>query len=198
MIIYNTEIPQHLRRFPANEIVIGGEARLLAFSLIHNLEWPEGYTPRDEDYLLIVPGEEKGILRNEGQAVTPDQVVDRLVVTSFENYFDQIDLFTNAVAVVNGSTLKITDEALKCFVEGEVRMNLTHPKLRSVSYWEYLALRACIQTGYDVVGEKYHHRAGACRLHDSIKNQLDPQSLKDNWYWPTYARKLAQVKTGKH
>ena len=198
MIIYNTEIPHNLRRFPEDEIVIGGEARLLAYCLIHQLDWPEEYTPRDEDYLKVVNGEEKGILRNEGEVLAPDQVVDRLVVTSFENYFEQIDLHTNAVAVVDNSTLKITQEALKCFIEGEVRMNLEHPRLWGVSWWEYFALRACIQTGWDVEEKKYHTRAGACRLHCSIKNQLDPASLRDNWYWSTYARKLAQVKTGKH
>lgn len=198
-MIYNTEIHNNLRRFPENEVVIGGEARLLAYCLIHKLEWPRGYTPRDEDYLVEDPSsQKKGILRNEGGPTASGKVVDRLVVSSLEDYFGQIDLHTNAVAVVYNHTLKITHEALKCFLEKEVRMNLTHPKLKSVSYWEYLALRACVQTGWDVEGQRYHQRAGACRLHRSVKYQLDPASLRDNWYWPTYLRKLAQVKTGKH
>ena len=199
-MIYKIKLPCQLRVFPEGEIVVGGEARLAAYCLVNNKPWPEGYIPRDKDYLQVAPfsfasSKKKGILGNDGS-----DGVDRLIVSSVEDYFDQIDLHTNSCAVEKNSILICTDEALKCFVTNKVRINYANPGLMSwkVSAWEHLALRACIQTGWSIEDQRYYPRHGACILHRTIKMQLDEQHLRSCWYWPTYVSKMLQVKTGKH
>lgn len=201
-MIYTIKLPQNVSVFPQNQTVIGGEARLAAWCLINKQPWPNTYRPRDQDFLREYEGnpQKRGILFNEG---TEDGgfVVDRLVVSSLEDYFYQIDLHTNQVAVVNNEYLKFTEKALKCFARGVVTINWNNPKLKyrpTVSAWEYLALRACIQTGWDVSWQAYWPRAGACKLHPRIKKQLDQNSLAEHWYWEMYQKKLAQIKTGLH
>lgn len=195
---------EDLRIFPNSLTVVGGEARVAAYSLIHKLEWPHGYVPRDLDYVREASEEERtenkvGILYNETLS-KEGKHVDSMVVSSLEDYFAGIDQHTNGVAVVNNKFLKITDEALRCFTEKQTRLNLDHPRLAKggVSFWEYLALRACVQTGWDVRRNKQYHRHHSCNLHASIYQQLDYFSLKENWWWDTYCLKMRQVKSGNH
>jgi len=204
MKLLKMKLPTNLaNQFPSDLAVVGGEARLAAYCLIHKQEWPKSYEPRDLDYLRVAnegenPEGIEGIVKNEA-TTSGDLVVDRLVVSSLIDYFNQVDQHTNAVVVADG-TLILTDEALKCFVEKRVRMNLSHPKLleKGARVWEYLALRACIQVGLDVRTGIRYHRHGACSLHGSIVNNIDYRSLRTNWYWKTYCQKMQQVKSGKH
>jgi hypothetical protein len=195
-MIYKIKLPDRLRVFPEDEIVVGGQARLAVYCLVNKRSWPKDYTPRDKDYLQVAPFSfEKGIIGNNGS-----DSVDRLIVSSIEDYFDQIDLHTNSCAIENNSILICTDEALKCFVTNKVRMNRKNPGLMTwkVSAWEYIALRACVQTGWSIEDQMYYPRHGALMLHRSIKAQLYKRDLRQNWYWPTYVSKMLHIKTGKH
>jgi hypothetical protein len=202
-MIYTIKLPDHLRRFPQGKIVVGGEARVAVDCLLHSKEWPATYIPRDFDYIRVADTDEadgtSGILWNEKSEDAEGKHVDSMVVSSLEDYFNQIDQHTNACAVTNNK-LSITKEALFCFANKETRLNLEHPGLSKggVAFWEYLALRACIQTGWDVRYCLQYRRHAACKLHSSIAKQLDYSSLKQNWYWSTYCHKMEQIKTGKH
>ena len=203
-MVYTIKLPDHLRRFPQGKIVVGGEARVAAYCLVHGQEWPRGYVPRDLDYLKLATAAEAdgnvGILWNDKASAADGKHVDSMVVSSLEDYFNQIDQHTNACAVIENQCLAITKEALFCFANKETRLNLEHPGLSKggVAFWEYLALRACIQAGWDVRYCLQYRRHAACKLHSSIERQLDYSSLKQNWYWSTYCYKMEQIKTGKH
>jgi hypothetical protein len=200
-MIHTIKLTENLRVFPNGLNVVGGEARVAAYCLVHGQEWPSTYVARDLDYVRVATPEEAdgnvGILWNE-KSTEEGKHIDSMAISSLSDYFSQIDQHTNGVAILDNQYLKITDEALRCFLEKKTRLNLEHPRLRTVSFWEYLALRACIQTGWDVRYHKQYYRHKACKLHSSIAKQLDYSSLKQNWYWSTYCHKMEQIKTGKH
>mgnify|MGYP007078950207 CR=1 FL=1 len=202
VMIHTIKLPNHLRRFPEERVVVGGEARVAAYCLVHRQEWPASYTPRDLDYLRIATPEEAdgnvGILRNEVTTCGEGKHVDSMVVSSIEDWLLGLDTITNGVWVENNSVLKMTGEALLCYVKNEIRLNFQNPKLKGGGFWEYLALRACVQAGYDVRTLTTHHRHGACKLHASIWKPLNYERLVRHWYWPKYCSKMEQVKTGKH
>ena len=203
-MIYTIRLPQHLRVFPNDLNVVGGEARVAAYCYLHSQEWPATYIPRDLDYIRVADTDEadgtSGILWNEKAEDAEGKHIDSMVVSSLEDYFNQIDQHTNACAVLQNQHLAITKEAISCFLNKETRLNLEHPRLSrgGVAFWEYLALRACIQTGWDARYHKQYHRHAACRLHSSISRQLDYTSLRQSWYWITYCNKMDQVKSGNH
>jgi hypothetical protein len=198
-MIHAIKLPNHLSHlFPAEKIVVGGEARVAAYCLIHGQEWPEEYTPRDKDYILIAEEEidGTGILSNE-VTVEGEKHVDSMVVSSIKDWLRGLDTINNGVWIQEG-VLRITNEALQCYINNETKINLGNPRLKNKNFWQYLALRACIQSGYDVRTMRTFHRYGACKLHTSIWKPLDYSSLLHHWYWPVYCSKMEQVKTGKH
>ena len=204
MLLHKIKLPQHLRRFPSDLNVVGGEARVAAWCLIHQEDWPNTYVPRDFDYTRIASEEEAngdvGILWNETAKTREGKHIDCMVVSSLEDHFAEVDQHTNAVTVVNNHYLAITEEAISCYLSKRTKLNLEHPRLSKdgVSFWEYLALRACIQTGWDIRYCKQYYRHAACKLHASIYKQLDYSSLKYHWYFKAYCFKMEQVKSGKH
>jgi hypothetical protein len=182
-------IAQH---FPATGAVVGGKARVAAWCLLNGEEWPEGYAPRDEDYLDFDPSVPFGELRGECTVG-----VDRLVAQSFQSYCAQLDLTSNGV-MVSGGVLTLDEKAYQAFTSGVVEIRTgNHALQRGVSGLEYLCLRAAVQTGYDIGAGVYHPRAGALQLDEHTLRCL--RAIRPNhWYMGTYSEKLEQVKSGKH
>ena len=179
-------------RFPASLAVVGGMARVAAWCLLNGEEWPEGYEPRDQDYLAFDPSIPFGKL--EGSC-TPG--VDILLAQSFRSYCAQLDLTSNGVMVKAG-VLYMDKEAYQAFSSGVVEIRTGNRALeRGVSGLEYLCLRAAVQTGYDILSGVYHPRAGALRLDEHTLRSL--RAIRPNhWYMGSYLEKLEQVKSGKH
>jgi hypothetical protein len=180
------------RHFPLEEGVVGGAARVAAWCLLNAEEWPEGYEPRDRDYITFDPSVPFGELRGE---CLPG--LDRLVAQSFRSYCSQLDLTSNGV-MVSGGVLTLDKDAYRAFKVGVVEIRTGNAALRrGVSGLEYLCLRAAVQTGYDLSLGVYHPRAGALRL-DEHTIQCLQVVRPDHWYMGTYLEKLEQVKSGKH
>tara|TARA_Y100000592_G_scaffold64853_1_gene100935 strand:+ start:823 stop:1410 length:588 start_codon:yes stop_codon:yes gene_type:complete len=195
MKILKVKLPAHLTSFSHPKLfLVGGQARVILFCLIHKTPYPSNYKPRDEDWMAVVGGEKVGIVGNKGKVGC-----DILLVSSLEDYFDGIDLFTNQVAI-KGNTLYTTKKCLDCFVSGVVRINPFHPKITLGGFngWQYLAMRACIQTGYDVDSKTYYYREAALKLSSFIACQLNPTSLRTHWYYKTYRYKMEQIRLGNH
>jgi hypothetical protein len=179
-------------RFPSDLAVVGGMARVAAWCVLGGYPWPEGYQPRDHDYLAFDPSVPFGELRGE---CLPG--LDMLITQSFHSYCAQLDLTSNGVMVENG-TLHMDEEAYQAFSSGLVGIRSGNRALeRGVSGLEYLCLRAAVQTGYDIALGVYHPRAGALRL-DEYTIQCLRAIRPDHWYMGTYHQKLEQVKSGKH
>lgn len=179
-------------RFPSGVAVVGGMARVAAWCLLSGEEWPEGYEPRDQDYLAFDPSVPFGELRGECTAG-----VDRLVARNFHSYCAQLDLTSNGVMVKEG-VLHMDEEAYQAFSSGLVGIRSGNAALkRGVSGFEYLCLRAAVQTGYDLALGVYHPRAGALKL-DHYTIQCLRAIRPDHWYMGTYHQKIEQIKSGKH
>ena len=194
MKILKIKLPSHLSIYSQPKLfLIGGQARVILSCLINKTPYPKDYKPRDEDWMVAIGGEKIGIVGNVGKVGC-----DILLVSSLEDYFSLIDLITNQVAI-KGDVLYVTKRCLQCFLDGVVRINPYHPKLYSggVSGWEYLAMRACIQTGYDLEMGKYHYRAGALKLERYIKERVSGR-LSCHWYYKVYRYKMNQIREGNH
>jgi hypothetical protein len=177
--------------------ITGGQARLVLFCHLNDIPFPEGYCPRDVDYIKVQPshsGRHRGIIKN----MSEKKGEDYLLVSSLWDYFYRIDLITNQV-VFQGKTLYTTEECIDAFRSGIVPIN--NWKLEkdetSINY-DFLVLRACIQTGYSIEQQKYHHRYGSLKL----SKEMEKNSLlitQEHWYWKTYQRKMNQIKNnGNH
>lgn len=178
--------------FPSGVAVVGGAARVAAWCVLHMESWPEGYEPRDQDYLAFDPSVPFGEL-----AGSCEPGIDRLVAQSFQSYCAQLDLTSNGV-MVQGGVLHMDEEAYRAFTSGVVGIRSGNAALRrGVSGLEYLCLRAAVQTGYDLGLGVYHPRAGGLRLDRHTLECLEVIQ-PDHWYMGTYYKKLEQVKSGKH
>lgn len=193
--IWEFVLPEHIAvHFPkgVDYGVVGGQARVAAYCLFTGAQWPEGYRPRDQDYLILDPSIPYGQLRGEG---LPG--LDVLAAKSFHSYCHQLDLTSNGVMVREG-VLYMDNLAREAFLSGEVGLRYDNPAFkRGVSGFEYLCLRAAVQTGWDVRVGAYHPRAGALALDTEILAGLVGIE-ETHWYWETYVRKLEQVKSGNH
>lgn len=179
-------------RFPSGLAVVGGMARVAAWCVLGGHPWPEGYEPRDQDYLSFNPSVPFGEIEGECTAG-----VDRLVAQSFESYCAQLDLTSNGVMVQRG-VLHMDEKAYRAFSSGVVRIRTGNRAFeRGVSGLEYLCLRAAVQTGYDLGLGVYHPRAGALRLDRHTLESLQ-EIRPDHWYMGTYLKKIEQIKSGKH
>lgn len=194
MEIIKIKLPPHLSKLTyTNWYIVGGEARVFLSCLIQKTPYPQQYKPRDKDYLVEV-GRGSGIVDNVGCVG-----FDILLVSSLEDYFAEIDLYSNQVAVKDG-ILYTTMKCLECFVKGKVQINPNHSKItkNGRNGWQYLALRACIQSGYDIEGGDYLPRQSALKLSKAISTGLNPCFIQHHWYYPTYQWKLTQIKNGNH
>ena len=193
MEILKIKLPPSLSKYGHSKLfLVGGQARVILSCLINKTPYPSNYKPRDEDWMAVVGGEKVGIVGNKGKVGC-----DILLVSSLEDYFCLIDLYTNQVAI-KGDVLYVTMQCLWCHVDNVVRINPYHPKLHTgVSGWEYLAMRACIQTGYDLEVGKYHYRAGALGLERYIKERVSGH-LSCHWYYKVYRYKMNQIREGNH
>ena len=172
--------------------VTGGQARLVLWCHLNKYPFPKGYIPRDEDYIIVDSNDtsgKRGIIRNEGA-----DGVDCLVVSSIEDYFYKIDLVNNQV-VVEGDKIYVTKECLEAFINNTIVINPW--QLRKGKNYKFMLLRACIQAGYDCVHNKYLHRYGACSLTQSQMKEARAIGL-DHWYYPTYLKKMEQIKSNNH
>lgn len=191
-------LPENIAsQFPSGVAVVGGMARMAAHCMLSAKSWPEGYKPRDWDYLAFDPLIPFGELRG-GRAERVDGAeADRLVVQSFQSYCALLDLTSNGVMVVDGM-LYLDKEAYQAFQEGVVNIRPENRALKDgISGLEYLCLRAAVQTGYDLALGVYHPRAGALKLDESMIQCLRV-IRPDHWYMRTYLSKIEQIKSGKH
>lgn len=176
--------------FEAGKITVGGKARVAAYCVANCAEWPEGYEPRDADYLTFDEGKSKSFWG-----------LDVIYAPSIEAYFRDIDLITNAVAVQSG-ILYISEEAWQAFSETGL-INLNPRKILSLvqskgwSGVEYLCLRAAVQAGYDVTTKAYLPRAGALKLSPEVLRLLELIE-PGHWYMDIYNKKMTQIRSGHH
>lgn len=179
-------------RFPHDLAVVGGMARVAAWCVLGGHPWPEGYEPRDHDYLSFDPSVPFGELRGECTVG-----VDHLVAQSFQSYCAQLDLTSNGV-MVSGGVLTLDEKAYQAFTSGVVEIRTGNRALeRGVSGLEYLCLRAAVQTGYNLALGVYHPRVGALKL-DKYTVQTLRAIRPNHWYMGTYLEKIEQIKSGKH
>lgn len=194
MEIIKIKLPSLLAKLSfENWYIVGGEARVFLSCLIQKTSYPQNYKPRDKDYLVEI-GKGSGIVDNVGC-----DGLDILLVSSLEDYFEKIDLYSNQVAIKNG-ILYTTIKCLECFVDGKVKINANHSKIATNGRngWQYLALRACIQCGYDVERGLYLPRESALQIGNNIAMGVNPCFIWGHWYYPTYKWKMDQIKNGNH
>ena len=181
-------------------MIAGGQARLALWCHLNGIKIPSTYTPRDIDYVKVAnnSSSRKGIIYSLGS-----DDVDELTISSISEYFERVDLVTNQV-LLEGNTIYTTQEAINCFKQGFVKINPWQlGNKMTVDHYDYLLLRACIQTGYDIYEGCYHYRHGACKLPDEmiaslLFNSPSPEDLQNHWYSGTYEKKLEQIKGGNH
>jgi len=186
-LIHNVNHP-----YTSKLMITGGQARLILWCYINDMPFPKGYKPRDIDYIKVDKDNtsgRRGILRNEGS-----DGIDFLVVSSISDYFYKIDLINNQV-VVEDNKIILSKECLEAFIANKIIINPW--KLRKGKNRRYLLLRACIQAGYDCISHRYYHRYGACSLSEEQMKEARAIDL-DYWYYPTYLKKLEQIKNGNH
>ena len=176
--------------FEADKITVGGKARVAAYCVAKGVDWPQGYEPRDADYLTFDEKNSKSVWG-----------LDVIYAPSIEAYFRDIDLITNAVAVQSG-ILYISEEAWQAFSETGV-INLNPHKILSLiqskgwSGVEYLCLRAAVQAGYDIATGTYLPRAGALKLSPEVIRLLGLME-PGHWYMDIYNKKMTQIRSGHH
>ena len=176
--------------------ITGGQARLVLFCHLNDIPFPEGYSPRDIDYIAVKPdpsGKKRGIIKN----ISKKKREDYLLVSSYWDYFYKIDLITNQV-ILKGKKLYTTKECINAFKNGIVPINnwKLEKNKTSINY-DFLVLRACIQTGYDIEAQKYRHRYGSLKLSKEMERNSH-LIREDHWYWKTYQKKIKQIRNGNH
>lgn len=178
---------------PAGRIVVGGEARLALWCYLNGKEWPEEYTPRDYDYLVITYKKS-----NPSRGIPKRGETDFIKAPSVIHYFRNIDLLTNQVAVYKQKIVTTTD-CVRCFRNGTLLVNPNNKKLalKGQSYFLFLLMRACIQTGFSIEKKEYLPRVGALKLPVAYEKEALRVSKK-HWYWERYWHKMLQIATGAH
>ena len=186
-LIHNVNHP-----YTSKLMITGGQARLILWCHLNEMPFPKGYEPRDIDYIKVDKNNtsgRRGILRNEGT-----DGIDFLVVSSISDYFYKIDLINNQV-VVKGDRIILSKECLEAFIANRITINPW--QLRKGKNRRFMLLRACIQAGYDCISHTYHHRYGSCSLTEEQMKEARAIGL-DHWYYPTYLKKIEQIKNGNH
>lgn len=178
--------PEIASLFTTNKVTVGGKARVAAYCLARGVQWPQGYEPRDNDFLTFDQEEAERHYDSED---------DYIWSPSVEAYFHAIDLVTNAVAVENGN-LVISKQAWQAFSETNL-IRISRPEGRELNELWYLALRAAVQAGYDIYKREYLPRAGALKLSNEIVELLEVVP-KGHYYMMIYNYKMAQIRSGHH
>lgn len=179
-------LPPEIASLFTNKVTVGGKARVAAYCLARGVQWPQGYEPRDNDFLTFDQEEAERHYDSED---------DYIWAPSVEAYFHAIDLVTNAVAVENGN-LVISKQAWQAFSETNL-IEISRPEGRELNELWYLALRAAVQAGYDIYKREYLPRAGALRLSEEIVELLEVVP-KGHYYMVIYNYKMAQIRSGHH
>ena len=179
--------------FNPNKIVVGGEARLALWCHLKGEGWPEGYSARDHDYLVISREKSRPVsgLPRRGET-------DLIQAPSIVHYFRNIDLITNQVVVFRNKIVT-TEGCLACFKRGSTLINGSNKKLalNGVVYFQYLLLRACVQTGFFIPDKVYLPRAGALKL--PLAYEAEASTVGDShWYWERYRLKMQMIASGSH
>ncbi|NBT32247.1 MAG: hypothetical protein EBT13_10220 [Rhodobacteraceae bacterium] len=172
--------------FEAGKITVGGKARVAAYCVAKGVQWPQGYQPRDNDFLVFDQEEAERYYDSED---------DYIWAPSVEAYFHAIDLVTNAVAVENGN-LVISKRAWQAFSETNL-IEISRPEGRELNELWYLALRAAVQAGYDIYVKQYLPRAGALRLSEEVLELLEVVP-RGHYYMSIYKYKMSQIRSGHH
>jgi hypothetical protein len=192
LTIYKRKLPHHIaKHYPANLRIVGGSARVAMYCYLHKKKYPEGYIPRDMDYLWY--RKEKYPECSEGE--------DHIACSSLQEYFRKIDLHTNSVMVSDGY-IHFTEAALDCYSNGYIAVNKENNAFafkgrRKHTTSQYLYLRMAIQAGYNVNTGKYIKRNCSLKLTPDASQYID-NIPKSHWYMETYNFKLVQIKTGNH
>ena len=178
--------------FDNKKIIVGGEARLALWCHLNKEGWPEGYSPRDHDHLVISHERSRparGLPQRGG--------TDLIRAPSINHYFQNIDLITNQVAVFGGKIVT-TEGNLACFKRGSTLINGANKKLalKGVEYFKFLLLRACVQTGFFIPDKIYLPRAGALKL--PLAYEKEAGKISSHWYWDRYQMKMQMIASGNH
>jgi hypothetical protein len=179
--------------FDSSRIIVGGEARLALWCHLKEERWPQGYSPRDHDYLVI--SREKS---SPARGLPRRGETDLIKAPSILSYFENIDLITNQVAVFR-NRIVTTEGCVACFRRGSTVINGNHKKLalNGPSYFSFLLLRACIQTGFFIPDKVYLPRAGALKL--PLAYEAEASRIHDShWYWERYRLKMQMIASGSH
>lgn len=176
---------------PREQVVIGGTARVALWCLLNHKNWPETYEPRDQDYLIFGGKSRVG----KGTRDT-----DYFATSSVAEYFRQIDLLSNQIAIFNGC-IYTTESCIETFRRGIISVNTENWRVTRCDqiYTDFLILRAAIQTGWDLYEEKYHHRWGALKMPPEYIETLKMYKTQEHaFYGDVYREKIEQIKKGSH
>ena len=178
--------------YTRKKMITGGQARLILWCHLNEMPFPKGYEPRDIDYIKVDKNNtsgKRGIIKNVGS-----DGIDYLVVSSIQDFFYKIDLINNQV-IIKGDRIILSRECLEAFIANKIVINPW--QLRKGKNRRFMLLRASIQAGYDCISHTYYHRYGSCSLSENQIKEARSIGL-DHWYYPTYLKKLEQIKKGNH
>jgi hypothetical protein len=177
--------------FPNDKVVIGGTARIALWCILNHESWPKTYEPRDKDFMIFGGKSRVG----KGTRDT-----DYFATSSVAEYFYQIDLISNQIAVFNGC-LYTTKSCIETFKKGVVSINTENWRVTRCDqvYTDFLIMRAAVQTGWDLYEEKYHHRHGALKMPPEYIEILKMYKTQEHaFYGDVYREKIEQIKKGNH